>query len=111
MLPKVSPSSRDIEFVIIDDRDRFHGAPGKPRLSKRDAIRSPRARSFIDAVQPFREASGNPADHPPWILHELLTAGKHCRLLLTQAAFRGSRRIPIYPGSARSTSLQASAEA
>jgi hypothetical protein len=99
MLSDVPPSSRDTEFVITDNRDRFYGAPRKPRLSKRlDAIRSPQARSFIEAVQPFREASGNPAGNALWVLHELFMADKHRRLLLTQAASYGSRRIPIYPG-------------
>ena len=108
MLSDVPPSSRDTEFVITDDRDRLHGAPGKPRLSKRlDAIRSPQARSFIETIQPFREASGNPADNALWVLHELFMAEKHRRLLLTQAASRGSRHMPIYPGSARSTSRRA----
>lgn len=99
MLSDVPPASRATEFVITDDRESFHGEQGKRRLSTRlDAIRSPQARAFIEAVQPFGEASGNPADNSLWVLHELFMADKHRRLLLTQAASYGSRRIPIYPG-------------
>jgi hypothetical protein len=98
MLSDVSPTSRNPEFVITDNRESF-GGKGKINLSKRlDAIRAPEARSFIEAVQPFNERSGNPANNALWVLHELFMADKHRRLLLTQAASHGSRRIPIYPG-------------
>jgi hypothetical protein len=98
MLSDVRPDSRATEFVITDDRESFDGI-GKPRLSKRlDAIQAPGARSFIEAVQPFNERSGDPVDNALWVLHELFMADKHRRLLLTQAASHGSRRVPIYSG-------------
>jgi len=51
MLSDEPPNSRSTEFVITADRDSFHGAKGKTRLSKRlDAISTPAARSFIEAV-------------------------------------------------------------
>jgi hypothetical protein len=93
MLSDVSPDSRATEFVIANSPGGFR------RMSRRlDAIRSTEARAFIEAVQPFREASGNPADNPLWVLHELFMADKHRRLLLTQAGSYGSTRIPVYPG-------------
>src|SRR5260370_1536030 len=98
MLSDVRPDSRVTEFVITDDRESFDGI-GKPRLSKRlDAIQAPGARSFIEAVQPFNQHSCNPVDNALWVLHELFMADKHRRLLLTQAASHGSRRVPIYSG-------------
>jgi hypothetical protein len=98
MLSDVAQNSRATEFVITDSRESFDGI-GKPKLSKRlDAIRVPEARSFIEAVQPFNQYSGNPGDNKLWVLHELFMADKHRRLLLTQAASHGSRRLPIYPG-------------
>ena len=98
LLSDVPPTSRETEFVITDDADSFYGRNGKRPLNRRlDKIRSPEARSLIEAVQPFREARG-PADSPLWVLHELFMADKHRRLLLTQAGSHGSKRIPIYPG-------------
>lgn len=98
MLSDAPPDSRATEFVITDNRESFDGI-GKPRLSKRlDTIRASGARSFIEAVQPFNQHSGNPVDNALWVLHELFMADKHRRLLLTQAASHGSRRIPIYSG-------------
>ena len=49
-------------------------------------------------MQPFNQHSGNLADNALWVLHELFMADKHRRLLLTQAASHGSRRVPIYSG-------------
>jgi len=91
MLSDVSPTSRETEFVIAKSAESFEAM--RYRLSK---ISSSEARSFIDAVQPFREARGL-ADSPLWVLHELFMADKHRRLLLTQAGSYGSRRLPIYP--------------
>jgi hypothetical protein len=98
LLSDVPPTSRETEFVITDNADSFYGRNGKRALSTRlSKIRSPEARSFIEAVQPFRASKGA-ANSPLWVLHELFMADKHRRLLLTQAGSHGSRRIPIYPG-------------
>lgn len=99
LLSDVPPDSRATEFVITNSRESFHGLAGKRRLSDRlDAIRSPEARSFIEAVQPFNRVSADPDASPLWVLHELFMADKHRRLLLTQAGSHGSRVIPVYPG-------------
>lgn len=83
LLSDVPPEDRSTEFVITLDRESFNGDSGKRRLSKRlDAIREPRARSFIEAVQPFNQVNGDPANDPLWVLHELFMADKHRRLLL-----------------------------
>jgi hypothetical protein len=98
MLSDVPPTSRKTEFVVTDNANSFYGRNGRPALNSRlGKIRSPEARSFIEAVQPFRHHTG-PENSPLWVLHELFMADKHRRLLLTQAGSHGSRRIPIYPG-------------
>ncbi len=92
LLSDVPPTSRETEFVIAKSPESFEAM--RYRLSR---IRSPEARSFIEAVQPFRERNGL-ADSALWVLHELFMADKHRRLLLTLAGSHGSKRIPIYPG-------------